>query len=132
VQCTLSYFPANLFQDAPPHILAAQTRLALTPDLDALQQRSTGIVARLANGQHSIQVNMRVDKRRREQAASGVDLAYGGGCPKIRRDTRKTAILDREIDQSLAPMQTRVADEQIVWHSLMGPFLSRQGIFRQL
>ena len=96
VKRSLSYFPPNFFQGTPFHILVGQRRFALAPNLDALQQCACRIVTWLSHRQHSVQVHMRIDKRRRDKVASRIDLTCRA-LSDITGDTSKMSILDGDI-----------------------------------
>src|SRR5258707_1106337 len=104
MQRPLRNLPANLLQYTPAHIFAAQGRLALAPDLDALQQRSAGIVTRLPNSQYRVQMNMGIDKRRRKQPAACVNLASRTPSLQIAGNLREAPLFDRQIKQPGTPM----------------------------
>src|SRR5690242_20224568 len=110
VQRPLRYFPAYLFQHAPLHIFARQRWFALAPDLDAFEQGTAGIVARLSNSQHGIQVDMRIDEGGRDEPPGSIDFAR---CPisNLTRDAGELAILNSDIDQSRAAVQPGMAND---------------------
>ena len=65
--------PAEDLSDAALDVVDRQVLDPLTPDRDALEERAAEVVSRLANGEDSIEVNMRFDQGGREQASSSVD-----------------------------------------------------------
>ena len=70
-------------------VLVGQGGLPLGPGLDALDERPGLVVARLADGQDGVQVDVRIDERRGEEPACGVELAAAvGGDRAGRRDGR--------------------------------------------
>ena len=54
------------------YVFAGQCGLAFSPALDTLKQSAATIPARLARGHRSVQVNVRLNKRRRHQIATRV------------------------------------------------------------
>jgi len=59
-------------------VLVGDQRLALTPALDALEQRAAHVPRRLAGGQRGVEVDVRLDEGRHHQIAGGVDIALVG------------------------------------------------------
>src|SRR5262249_58448721 len=81
----LRHRPLDRLHRSLLHVLVGQGRLALAPDLDALDQRTALVVARLANGKHRIQVHMAIYEWRRDQTPSRVYLA----CSRIHNAWRE-------------------------------------------
>src|SRR5437763_14004364 len=94
---TLRYLPTNLFQSPALDIFAGQARLALTPDLDALQQCARRVVARLPHSEHSIKVDMGIDKGRGDKHTSTINLTNGAIRGELIGDTGVIYILNCNI-----------------------------------
>ena len=97
------------------HVVARHVRLALGPDGDALPERPRGVPARLAGGQRGVEVDVRLDERRRDQRTRGVDLDVGrrGRRPRVvRRDGREPAVPHLEVDQVGPPGERCGPDPQ--------------------
>jgi hypothetical protein len=56
-------------------VIVRERGLPLGPRLDALDERAGLVVARLADGQDGVEVDVGIDQRRREEAARCVELA---------------------------------------------------------
>ena len=56
------------------HVLDGQVGDPLGPDRDALEQRAADVGPRLADGEHGVEVDVRLDQRRGDQPAAEVDL----------------------------------------------------------
>ena len=65
--------PAAQLERALADLVVGQRRLELAPQLDALQQRAGAVHARPPIGQRRVHVEVRIDERRRDQAAGGID-----------------------------------------------------------
>ena len=70
----LGDLPEDRLAGAVLDVLVGQRRLALGPGQDALDQRAGLVVARLADGEDGVHVDVRIDERRREEPALGVEL----------------------------------------------------------
>ena len=71
----LGHLPEDRLARPVLDVLVGQVRLALGPGQDALDERARLVVARLADRQHRVEVDVRVDEGRREEAALRVQLA---------------------------------------------------------
>ena len=65
--------PAQHGADAALDVVDGQRLDPLGPDGDALEQRAGLVVARLADGEHGVEVDVRLDQGRRDQGAAEVD-----------------------------------------------------------
>src|SRR5260370_2037301 len=101
IECTLCYLPADLFECSMLDIFARQTRLPLAPNLDAFQQCSSRVVARLSNGEHGIEMNMCITERRRDKPASSINLACGSVAIHLTRNSSQPSIF--HIDTTKRP-----------------------------
>ena len=115
----LGDLPEDRLAGAALDVVVGQERLALGPGEDALDQRAALVVARLADGQDRVHVDVRVDERRREEPARGVELAAAvGGDRAGGPDRRDPVALDRQVDgldrTAERGMDARVADDQSV------------------
>ncbi|MCY1414713.1 hypothetical protein D9M71_301720 [compost metagenome] len=59
---------------ALPGVLGGDAGLAFGPAFDAFEQRAAHVPARLAGGQHGIQMDMRLDEGRHHQIAAGIHV----------------------------------------------------------
>src|ERR1700694_3906960 len=71
--------PAQYSRHATLHVLDRQVLDPLAPDRDAFEEGTAEILARLADGEHGVEVDVRLDQGGREQVAPGVDHLAGGG-----------------------------------------------------
>ena len=102
------------------HVLVGQRWLPLGPGEDPLDERARLVVARLADGQDGIEVDMGVDERRRQEPTLGVEL--DGLRPARRGEDARRAdggdpiALDEDVDGIWACPEGRVhahaADDQ--------------------
>src|SRR6266700_197769 len=118
VQRTLRYLPANLFQNPIPDIFTGQTRFALAPDLDTFQQRARRVVARLPHGEYGIQVNMGINKWRRDKPASGINLANGIIRGEFIGYPGELTILYGDINKAFTAMKACMMDNKVVLHTV--------------
>ena len=95
--------------------LAGQVGLEFAPDRDALKQRPRLVQPRAAQRHGGVHMEMRIDERRRQQQAAGVDLATGCGLRqhRMRLDRRNALALDGNIDTDPPVGQRRIANHQI-------------------
>jgi hypothetical protein len=114
---SLGHLPEDRLVRPPLDVLVGEGRLALRPGLDALDEGSGFVVARLADGQDRVEVDVRVDEGRGDEPARGVELPAAVGGEPTRRSDRSDAIaLDREVDgvdrSAERGMDARIADDE--------------------
>ena len=116
----LGDLPQDRLPGARHDVVTGQRRLALGPGLDPLDERPGDVVARLADRQRGVHVDVRVDEGRGEEAAVGVQLdrvrAARGGQPAGRPDRGDPVTLDEDVDRVRAQaergMHAGAADDQ--------------------
>jgi len=105
-------FPEDGLARPGLHVLVGQRRLPVGPGQDALDERAGFVMARLTDRERGIHVDVRVDERRRQEAAIGLELdrlraSRGGQLPR-RADGRDPVALDEDIDRIGARPQCRM------------------------
>jgi peptidoglycan/xylan/chitin deacetylase (PgdA/CDA1 family) len=113
----LGHFPADGLQRATLDVVVGERRLALGPGEDPLDERARLVEARLADGEDGVEVDVRVDQRRREQPARGVkDGRPSRDRPTARADRGDPVALDEQVDglrsQAARGMESCVADQE--------------------
>jgi len=73
----------------------------------------TEVLARLADGEHGVEVDMWLDQGRRQQVATGVDHLAGGGRLRARGRGNNPVPLDRKARQRGRPREAYVCDKEI-------------------
>jgi hypothetical protein len=111
VQDSLGRLPAEELCRAGYDVVVGQALFALGPDPDPLEERPRLVPPGLPGGQRRIQVHVGLDKRRRDETALGLYLAFG---PPF--DTRAypsdAAILDSDVHDLVS--EPRPAQDQLV------------------
>ena len=102
----------------PLDVLGGERLDALAPDLDALKQRAGAVVPGLPDGQHRVEMDVRLHQRRGHQAPGGVELD-GGPLAEVRREHVDAIAADADVVQALATLDRRAANDQI--HALSHP-----------
>jgi hypothetical protein len=117
----LGDLPADRLTGAILDVLVGERGLPLGPGEDPLDERAGLVVARLADGQDGIQMNVRIDERRRQQPAAGVELPVAACLDRAGRGDRRDPIaVGQQVDESRRLTRgrgrrrvgTRVPDEQ--------------------
>ena len=103
--------PAQDLPDAALHVLVGQLADALGPDGDALEQRAGLVRPGLADGEHGVQVNVRLDQRRRYQAPAEVDGLRCGRAVVAGGDDH--AVADADVGTAVLARDPRVAEDQV-------------------
>ena len=114
---SLGDLPADRLHRPRLHVLVRQRRLSVRPRQDAFDQRAGLVVPRLADGEHGVHVDMRVDEWRREEPAAGVELGPAvAGDRTGRADSRDRVAIDAKVIEGVATGRRRmdpgVADDQ--------------------
>ncbi|NYH12876.1 hypothetical protein GGD41_000104 [Paraburkholderia bryophila] len=109
--------PIAILQRAFDQRFLRQVRLQFAPQRDAFEQGARRVHARQAVRQRRVHVEVRIDERRRDERAGGVDF-FGRACGQIRLDGDDAAGFDADVDRVLvlrrgARRQRRAADDQI-------------------
>jgi hypothetical protein len=122
--------PQDRLASAILDVLVGERGLPLGPRLDALDERAGLVVARLPDGQDRVEVDMRVDERRGEEAAVRVeDAAVIGRDRAGRPDLGDRVAVGPNVDErdvaARGRMDARVADEQSCRGSLRRAILRR-------
>src|SRR5258708_35005624 len=111
IECTLCSLPANLFECSMLDIFARQTRLPLAPNLDALQQCSSRVVARLSNREHGLEMHMCINERRRGKADSSLNLARSAVRGHLIRGSGESSIWSTDFNDASAALEVRIVDD---------------------
>ncbi len=117
----LGHLPQDRLASAPLHILDGERGLALGPGQDPLDQRPGLVVARLADSEHRIEVDVRIDQRWREQRPLGIKHRRRTGIQlPAWADGGDAAVADSDIDrfgsEPAGWMDPCVADDQVQSH----------------
>ena len=102
--------PAQHLPDPGLHVLVGEVLDPLGPDRDALEQRAGHVRARLADGQHRVEVDVRLDQRGSDQPAAQVDDLARRSSAGGRGDA---ALVDADVGDGVLPGDAGVAKEQI-------------------
>jgi len=78
------------------------------PDRDALEQRAGLVVSRLADGQHRVEVDVRLDQRGGDERSAEVD-----GLPRLGLQLADHPVPDPDVPGLELPRQARPAEQQI-------------------
>jgi hypothetical protein len=113
----LGHGPVAVTQRALDDRLLREERLQLSPQRDAFEERAALVHARQSVRQRRIHVEVRVDERRREQVAAGVDHFRRGGID-ARRHIDDAPARDEHIHAGAAIGQRCVGDQQVGHDSL--------------
>jgi hypothetical protein len=94
-----------------------ERRLPLGPGEDPLDERPRLVVARLADGQDRVEVDVGIDEWGRDEAALGVELTASiGGDRAGRPDLGEDVAVDPDVDErnvgACRRMDARIPDEQ--------------------
>ena len=87
--------PAQHFADPLLHVVHRQVFDPLAPHRDALEQRARPIGPRLPDGQHRVEVDVRLDQRRRDQPTGDVEDVRS-----LELGRNKDTIADADVAQS--------------------------------
>ena len=107
-------------RDAPAQVLAStfldrfvrQQRLELCPQRDPFEQRARGVAPRRTGGENGIQVEVAVDKRRRDKALPGINFHVSWTIdPGL--DGGDAAVRHGDVDGCVVARASRSADDQI-------------------
>ena len=102
--------PAQHLAYPAPDIVVGQVGDPLGPDRDALEQRAGDIRPGLPDRQHRVEVDVRLDQRRRDETSAQVNGLRRGGA---RVHGREHAARDPEIGQCLGTGQPGIAQDQV-------------------
>ena len=109
-------------QDLPHpglHVLVRQLRDPLCPHRDALEQRPGHVRPRLPDGEHRVQVNVRLDQRRRDQPPAQVDDLPGRAARGRRVAGHQPAAGDAKVGKRVLARDPGVAQQQIDHEAIM-------------
>src|SRR5438874_3547478 len=105
--------PAQHLRYATLHVVDRQVFDSLAPDRNPFEKGTTEVLARLAHGEHGVEVDVWLDQGGREQVAAGVDHLAGGGRLGAGGWGNDPASLDRLGHQGLRPWEAGVGYQQI-------------------
>src|SRR5580658_289839 len=93
-------------------------RLNLAPEADTLDERPRLVdLAGDTEGQRRVEMEMRVDERRRDETARGIDLFRRCGL-KRRADLGDAPVADRDVDAGAAIRQIGASEDEIRGHAV--------------
>ena len=115
--CALGNLPEDCLARASLDVVVGQRLLALRPGQNSLDQGAGLVVAGLADRQHGVEVDVRIDERRGEEPTAGVELrAPIRGVAAGRSDRDDPVAVHKDVgwlDRSATRgMDVRVADQQ--------------------
>ena len=111
-QQPLRHGPVAVGQRALDQGLVREQRFQLAPQRNAFEQRAAGVDARQTVGQRGVHVEMRVDERRGQQQALGVD-GFVGWHLQAGSDLHNAPVLNADRDVAATIGQGSVGDQQV-------------------
>ncbi len=104
--------PAAESEGAALNLLDRDMRLELRPEGNALEQRAALVLPVFRQDQRGIEMEMRIDEGRDDEAPAGVDLPQGGSGDR-RPDLDDAAALHGDVDAAPSVRQVGVAQQKI-------------------
>src|ERR1700730_13917239 len=105
--------PAQHLRDPTLDVLERQVLNPLAPDRDAFEEGTAEILAGLADGEHGVEVDVRLDQGGCEQVAPGVDHLAGGGRLRAGGGGNDPVALDGHARQGGRAGQAGIGDQEI-------------------
>jgi len=110
--------PFYRFHRIPDDHVFGQEFFPLAPNLDSLEKGSRFVEPRVADAEYGVEMQVRIDERRRNEMPRRIDFAVRP-CGKFRREGGKQSPFDSDIPKGFFAPQPAIPEDYV--HFLTGP-----------